>query len=701
MATTETTPRYRNFSNNMPSPLNSNPHASSLITVEKEPERDPEYDCFMCRQSHVYIKPIGMQQERRVARHHPPSLSRAEIDALSRKKNLTKQEARKLLQCYFPEIKNVKYFQLHKYHSCCYDPRHLNLCKNHITALQHEREQYCDHHYQHQNQYENDENRDKDYEGEDEPHNRVSFVRIKIEPTKGIPTRFLGPAALPESLANMLIKQVNRLENKKVPPSFNSNYTIEPYNVRRVNIPHGSDDDNDEDDGDDDDDQTTHVKGKIMSESTVNYVNNKQEKLKLEKKATNGDLIVEDLDELNRLYINRQNPTDIDENSDFFSKPLKKKKRKKSTKKKNLHENPKSKLKHWELLALEQNKIKDTCNCRHHVMHVEDNQVVYDWCRCKDHQHREIMERRKSIAPPPPPPSPPPQQSTAPPPPPPPKPRPKPHKVHKKSIGIDATQPTSTEVALAYDPSAVDYDMIQEVIYYRTASGRLIKPETSNAFTYDSLPSSMMINHEQPSPNKAEVLYMTPNGKLQPLEGGGRNRGKTKTIILSKPGSLYNGEALIDTKHTSSNNRTSNTMPVLKLPSTSKSSRQHSRDNNREYQPTEFTLATFSSDKAVGTPDSQRNLGTVPMLMQKSTKPTYSNQNPTPDYGRESSVVASRRWFDQPLGDQNLRPVHDGQYGLIAGTSTDTYQTKAELSENYNNNTKSNAPKNTSNCTIS
>jgi hypothetical protein len=27
---------------------------------------------------------------------------------------------------------------------------------------------------------------------------------------------------------------------------------------------------------------------------------------------------------------------------------------------------------------------------------------------------------------------------------------------------------------LAYDPSAVDYDMIQEVIYYRTSSGRLV-----------------------------------------------------------------------------------------------------------------------------------------------------------------------------------------------------------------------------------
>ncbi len=35
-----------------------------------------------------------------------------------------------------------------------------------------------------------------------------NIFRIKIEPHKGIPTRFLGPTALPESLADMLVKQV-------------------------------------------------------------------------------------------------------------------------------------------------------------------------------------------------------------------------------------------------------------------------------------------------------------------------------------------------------------------------------------------------------------------------------------------------------------------------------------------------------------
>jgi hypothetical protein len=128
----------------------------------------------MCRQANVYIQPIGMQQERPVAKRRPPTLTRAQIDELSEKKHLTKKEARKLLQCYFPEIKNVKYFQLHKYHSCCYDPKHLNLCKNHITALQHEREHYPDHHI---HKHEKDEDHYKSYENDNGRQNRVSFVR--------------------------------------------------------------------------------------------------------------------------------------------------------------------------------------------------------------------------------------------------------------------------------------------------------------------------------------------------------------------------------------------------------------------------------------------------------------------------------------------------------------------------------------------
>jgi hypothetical protein len=109
-------------------------------------------------------------------------------------------------------------------------------------------------------------------------------------------------------------------------------------------------------------------------------------------------------------------------------------------------------------------------------MRLEADHVVYDWCRCKDHQHKDLTERNAAL--------PPPEEPRQPTPPPPPRPRPppvpqkvrpKPPKVRKKSIGIDATQPATTELALAYDPSAVDYDMIQEVIYYRTSSGRLVR----------------------------------------------------------------------------------------------------------------------------------------------------------------------------------------------------------------------------------
>lgn len=128
----------------------------------------------MCRQANVYMKPIGMQQERQVARRHPPPLSRAQIEELGQKKKLTKREARKLLQCFFPEIKNVKYFQLHKYHSCCYDPKHLNLCKNHITALQREREQHGTHQ---PHDHHGDQTHYNDFERDGGSHNRVSFVR--------------------------------------------------------------------------------------------------------------------------------------------------------------------------------------------------------------------------------------------------------------------------------------------------------------------------------------------------------------------------------------------------------------------------------------------------------------------------------------------------------------------------------------------
>ena len=57
----------------------------------------------------------------------------------------------------------------------------------------------------------------------------------------------------------------------------------------------------------------------------------------------------------------------------------------------------------------------------------------------------------------------------------------------------------------------------------------------TNAFTYDTMPpaiTTMTLNSEEPAPQKAEVLYMTPNGQLQPFEGGGRRPGNRAEITL-------------------------------------------------------------------------------------------------------------------------------------------------------------------------
>ncbi len=57
----------------------------------------------------------------------------------------------------------------------------------------------------------------------------------------------------------------------------------------------------------------------------------------------------------------------------------------------------------------------------------------------------------------------------------------------------------------------------------------------TNAFTYDTMPqaiNTMTLNPHEPIPNKAEVLYMTPNGRLHPFEGGLRRRGRSIFSIL-------------------------------------------------------------------------------------------------------------------------------------------------------------------------
>jgi hypothetical protein len=246
--------------------------------------------------------------------------------------------------------------------------------------------------------------------------------------------------------------------------------------------------------------------GKVMDRLRMNYEKKLQRKLEKEIKEekekeeekeneqekeekkdqdastnnTNGDLIVEDVSEINHLFangVNRRKSSTIIETPP--EPPPKPKKRKKKAKK-HPPKHPKPKLKHWELLALEQSK-QEVCGCRHHVRRLEADQVVYDWCRCKDHQHKDLKERRKSITqlpPLPPPPAP------LPPPPPPPSIPPSPKKLkqispsspkkEKKTVGVSATEKTTTELALAYDPTTVGYDIIEEVLYYRTSSGRLV-----------------------------------------------------------------------------------------------------------------------------------------------------------------------------------------------------------------------------------
>ncbi|UJR33464.1 hypothetical protein I4U23_020909 [Adineta vaga] len=760
-----TTLRYRSY------PSSTTPRGlSSSVPFEKEPERNPEADCFMCRQAHVYVKPIGMQQELRVGANQPPPLTREEIEELSQKKELSKKEVRKLLQCYFPEIKDVKYFQLHKYHSCCYDPKHLNLCKNHITALQNERDLNPGHHHGNEG--------DNNYDTDTAKHNRVSFVRIKIEPTKGIPTRFLGPAALPESLADMLIKQVNRFEkNKKRSQSINSN--------------HG-----------------TSEKGFDVYDNNYNY----------------------DSDD---------NLTSTKSNSITKKNGIKRKK---------------TKLKHWEILALEQSN-QQTCSCRHHVSHVEGDQLVYDWCRCKDHNHRDLAQRRQSIgASGQPSPrevrlkldqvaydwckcsshrhtkttegrksitlpsvshremgsmngqeslnhcqcqdhrykgtvrkrktgSPIPQDETTqtmlttaqrtesiqtspisqqetqrgrarrreevkytvsqrdesthttPP-------QAVTRIVHRKrpdgskhttsstsqyeesvhstpiqsqahrkrretmtrSVGIETKEPSSTELALAYDPSAVDYEIIQEAIYYRTSSGRLIKPQITNSFTYDNAISAVTGNHHGPNSNREQIYYTTANGYVPDEERIRRRknveRPTSRSVILSNPGSVYRGQAYVDPEYGPTHNGGSNGIPVLKLPTIQSSSRQQYNDHPNEHQPAEFTLAKFANNEGETLPSQRATAAsstggwkTVQMSMQQSTKPTFTNTDPTPNFEHRSSIVDNRRWFDQPLGDRNLRTLHDNDYGVIAAPSSDVYPNKSQ--------TESKTAKKENNCTIS
>jgi len=83
------------------------------------------------------------------------------------------------------------------------------------------------------------------------------------------------------------------------------------------------------------------------------------------------------------------------------------------------------------------------------------------------------------------------------------------------------------------------------------------------------------------------------------------------SAFLSNPGSVYDGYARIDTQYSTSNNRNTHTLPVLKLPqsvtSTGKRVNNNNNNNTNQYQPAEFTLATFSPDKSVSKPTSRHS----------------------------------------------------------------------------------------------
>lgn len=177
-------------------------------------------------------------------------------------------------------------------------------------------------------------------------------------------------------------------------------------------------------------------RGEVMNGSRFDYTNHERVKATERKTLSHrvhGDLVLEDLDDL-KAYL-------------ADDKPEKKKRRKK--KRRNFKTHQKPKLNHWELKALEQAQ-QESCGCRHHVRRMEADHIVYNWCRCKDHQHRDLHAKPE------------------------PEKKPKPIKVETKSIGLDAMPEQTTEIALAYNDDDLDYDIIQETLYYRTSSGRLV-----------------------------------------------------------------------------------------------------------------------------------------------------------------------------------------------------------------------------------
>lgn len=113
------------------------------------------------------------------------------------------------------------------------------------------------------------------------------------------------------------------------------------------------------------------------------------------------------------------------------------------------------------------------------------------------------------------------------------------------------------------------------------------------------------------------------------------------SLILSNPGSVYNGHARVDIDHLSPTNRSSASMPVLKLPPSVASCRRNANNESHnsttidpEHQPAEFTLAKFTPDKNVSKPASRHSTTSGPRYSPASVSQrsiTSASQAPSPN----------------------------------------------------------------------
>ena len=108
---------------------------------------------------------------------------------------------------------------------------------------------------------------------------------------------------------------------------------------------------------------------------------------------------------------------------------------------------------------------------------------------------------------------------------------------------------------------------------------------------------------------------------------------QTRSLILSNPGSVYDGQAVINSDGSRTNRSGQSSVPILKLPSSVASTRRDFSDNERKSQPAQFTIATFSPDKS----GESRLSGQAPV------------QSPTNAQGEKSRTT--------PIGLQKVRII--------------------------------------------